>query len=81
MRYSHNNRIINNTATGNRNGINGEGIFLTYDDSGNTVSGNTANQCIGNGIHLNENCGANNIVDRNTVNSNDYYGIRVEAPQ
>lgn len=80
MRYSANNRIINNNANGNidptSNGLLGEGIYLTYDDSGNTISGNTANDCV-NGIHLTADCGGNNVVDSNTVNTNSYNGILV----
>jgi PGF-pre-PGF domain-containing protein len=74
MRFSHNNRIINNNADGND-----WGIFLTYQDSGNTVSENSANGCTNAGIYLNVNCGANNLVDKNTVKSSQYNGIYVET--
>jgi PGF-pre-PGF domain-containing protein len=74
MRFSHNNRIINNNADGND-----WGIFLTYEDSGNTVSENSANGCTNAGIYLNVNCGANNLVDENTVKSSQYNGIYVET--
>jgi PGF-pre-PGF domain-containing protein len=79
MRYSHNNRVINNNADGNTNGNNSEGIYLTLQDSENTVSGNGASGC-GIGIHLSDTCGENNLVDNNVVNSNTYNGIYVEAP-
>ena len=79
MRYTHNTRIINNNADGNTNGNDSEGIFLTWDDSGNTVSGNSASECQ-RGIELTDVCGANNLVDNNIVNSNQYFGIYVLAP-
>jgi PGF-pre-PGF domain-containing protein len=78
MRYSKNNRVINNNADGNTNGNNSEGIYLTLQDSGNTITGNSAsNSNIG--IHLSDTCGVNNLVDKNVVNSNQYNGIYVEA--
>ena len=79
MRYTHNTRVINNDADGNTNGNNSEGIFLTYEDFENTVSGNNASEC-DRGIELTEFCGANNLVDNNIVNSNQYFGIYVLAP-
>lgn len=79
MRYSQKNRVINNNVDGNTNGNNSEGIFLTYSDTGNIVSGNSASGC-NRGIELSVNCGPNNIVDNNTVNLNQFYGIYVEAP-
>jgi PGF-pre-PGF domain-containing protein len=77
MRYSHNNRVINNNANDNQMG-NGEGLYFTFEDSGNIISGNSANKCLI-GIHLSQDCGINNLVDNNTVNSNQYNGIYVEA--
>ena len=79
MRYTHNTRVINNNADLNRNVNNSEGIFLTWDDSGNTVSGNSASEC-DRGIELTDVCGANNLVDNNIVNANQYFGIYVLAP-
>ena len=79
MRYSHNNMVINNNADGNTNGNNSEGLYFTWEDSGNTITDNSANEC-GIGIDLSEFCGENNLVDNNVVNSNQYNGIRVLAP-
>ncbi len=78
MRYSNNNRVINNNADKNAQG-NGEGLYFTLTDSGNTISGNSASECLI-GIHLSQECGENNLVDNNIVNSNQYNGIYVEAP-
>ena len=78
MRYTHYTRVINNNCDGNRNVNSNEGIYLTWEDSGNIVSGNSASDC-DKGIELTDLCGANNTVDNNIVNANQYFGIYVQA--
>ena len=64
--------------TGDSASANGNyGVYLVNGSDTNTVSGNTANSNLQNGIHLYSS--SNNTVSNNMTNSNVNYGILVES--